>query len=61
MIKTSHSGLGHPIKMKQLARLKVASHPKCDHFGKQKFYDSKTDLTPIFVLKKNFRKILFLQ
>ena len=36
--------------------LKVASRPKCDHFGEKIFYDSKIDLTPIFVLKKKFRK-----
>ena len=36
--------------------LKVASHPKCDILGKKIFYDGKIDLTPIFVLKKKFRK-----
>ena len=36
--------------------IKVASHSKCDHFGEKIFYDSKIDLTPIFALKKKFRK-----
>ena len=36
--------------------LKVASHPKCDQFWGKIFYDDKIDLTPIFVLKKKFRK-----
>ena len=36
--------------------IKLASHPKCDHFGKKIFYNSKIDLTPIFVLKQKFRK-----
>ena len=31
-------------------RVKVASHPKCDHFGEKIFYDSKIDLTSIFVI-----------
>ena len=30
-------------------------------FGKKKIYDSKIDLTPIFVLKKKFEIILFLR
>jgi len=33
------------------AKVKVASHPKCDHCGGKIFYDSKIDLTPILVLK----------
>ena len=37
-------------------QVKVASHPKCHHFGKKKFYDSKIDLTLIFVFWKTFRK-----
>ena len=41
--------------------LKVASHPKYDHFGKKIFSDSKIDLSPIFVLKKNWKKLLILR
>ena len=36
---------------------KVASHPKCDHFGKNN-YNSKINLTPIFVLKKEIGKYM---
>ena len=51
-----------PKTEKRCCVFKVASHPKCDHFGKKIVYNSKIDLTPIFVLKQKFRKkILFLR
>ena len=36
-------------------RVKVASQPKCDHFGKKIIYDSKIDLAPS-LFSKFFRK-----
>ena len=39
---------------------KVASHPKCQHFGKKIFYNTKIDLTSIFVFQKEFRKNIVL-
>ena len=34
---------------KQVVSFKVASHPRRDNVGKEIFYSSKIDLTPIFV------------
>ena len=36
-------------KKKRVDSFKVASHPRRDNVGKEIFYSSKIDLTPIFV------------
>ena len=64
MLKLRNTTFGISLHWKsEHAGLKVASHPKCDHFGeKKKIYDGKVDLTPISVLKKEIsKKILFLR
>ena len=43
-------------KKKQVDSCKVASHPRRDNVGKEIFYSSKIDPTPIFVLKKTYSK-----
>ena len=43
-------------KQKQVDSFKVASHPRRDNVGKEIFYSSKIDPTPIFVLKKTYSK-----
>ena len=40
----------------QVDSFKVASHPRRDNVGKEIFYSSKIDLTPIFVKKKKKKK-----
>ena len=40
--------------------VKVASNPKCDHFGKLKYFTIARYTTLIFVLKIIFEEILFL-
>ena len=55
------AGQGFKWTKSTAVRVKVVSHPKCDHFVEKIFYDSNIDLTPIFVLKRNFEKILFLR